>query len=366
MKLTLLSENLQKKLPLVLHAVSQRTQLPILSHLLLETKGDRLLISATDLEIGIEIEILCEVKEEGSITVPAKLFSEVVSSLPQNKATITTTDQELEIIGGKTKAKLQITEREEFPMLYEEKGNKLFSLDLSEVKNLFGKIVFSASTETTRPALSGVLIKPTPEGTIVVATDGYRLSLEKIPNLSKETVSPMIIPAKLLRELFSVGESGEVDFYLSEKNNQAMFVSSQTKLIGRLIDASFPQFEKILPTDKATQATFDKEEMQKAVKTAAIFARDSASVITLSLRKDKVVLSAKTPTLGENTTEVEAVIVGEENEIAFNGKYLQDFLANAPDESLVFEMTGPLNPGVFKGAKDSSYLHLIMPIRTQG
>ncbi len=367
MKVTLLAENLQKKLTLANHAISSRNQLPILSHVLLETKNGKVSISSTDLEIGIETTLPAQIEEEGAIAVPAKLFLELVNSLPQDKMTLQTKDGSLEIISKKTKTLLQTSPKDEFPMLYDEKGEELLTFEKGKMKGIFGKIVFSSSPEATRPALAGVLIKKTDNGFVVVATDGYRLSLEEVatPTDGVKLARPVIIPARIIKEAMVLSENGNITMYVSEKTNQLLFEQEETILVGRLIDAEFPNYEKVIPTDVATKVSVDREELLKAVKICSIFARETANIITFSLQKEKVVVSAKTPSLGENTVDVDARLTGEENEIAFNARYILDALTNITDSELSFEMTGPLNPGVFHTEGNPTFLHLIMPIRTQ-
>lgn len=368
MKLTLLSENLQKALSLVGHALSSRNQLPILSQTLIETRNGELFFQTTDLEIGIETKIAANITEEGAVAVPAKVLSELVNTLPQEKISLESTEGKLQIIGKKTKASIQTAPKEEFPELYQELGEKTLSFPKKTFKEMLEKVVFSASIESTRPALTGLLIKKTEEGTIFVATDGYRLSLQVVQKEKNfgDMKQPLILPARILREAFSLNQEEEIELFVLPKNNQAIFLQENTKIIGRLIEGEFPNYEKILPTDMSTKFTADREELLKAVKTCAIFARESANIITFSFQKEKVIVSGRSNSLGEDIVEVEGRLTGEENEIAFNGRYLLDVLGTLTDSEISFEMTGPLNPGVFKIPANPQFLHLIMPIRVQG
>lgn len=369
MKAIVLAENLQKKLPFINHAVSPRNQLPILSNILLVTKNGKLQISSTDLEIGIQVEIPASIEEDGGITVPAKIFLDLISSLPSEKITLETKGESLEISSKNTKTSLQTIPQDEFPKLYEEKGEKIMAFKNNFKKDL-SSIVFSASLDLGRPALSGVLVKKDAEGFSVVATDGYRLSLKKneeIEGLKENLDNNLIIPARIIRELIGFKDlDGEVEVFISKEKNQILFRAGDMVLIGRLIEADFPNYQKIIPQDSASNISFDKEEMHKAVKICSIFARETANIVKLSLKKDKITVSANTPSIGENKVDIEAKLEGEENEIAFNAKYLLDFLSNVDDEEITFEMTGPLNPGVFKVKSNPNFLHLIMPIRVQG
>ena len=203
----------------------------------------------------------------------------------------------------------------------------------------------------------------------MVATDGYRLSFKKHlfgkKGQQKEGVS-MLVPSRVVRELILITkDTDEVKTYISKENNQIIFCQNDLTLVGRLIEADFPAYEKIIPPDFSTKTEFDKDALQKAVKACYVFARSSANIVKLSIRKEKIIAYVNTPSVGENTVEVEAKTIGEENEIAFNARYLLDLFSNIEEESMVFEMTGPLNPGVFKIAGDDSFLHLIMPIRVQ-
>lgn len=370
MKVTLLAENLQKKLTFVNHAISSRNDLPVLLNILLEAKNGMLTLSSTDLEIGIQVSIPAEVTVEGGTTVPAKTFSELLSSLPNEKITLLTQDGSLVVQSKKTKSSFQTIPQEDFPTLFEEKGQLLATMNVAEFKKDGSLVVFSASTDTARPALSGVLMKKEANGFLLVATDGYRLSL-KHHALVKQTGEvvdgqSIIIPARVFREALAMREEAEtMHIYVARGSNQVLFEQGSMLLIGRLIEAEFPNYERIIPSDHASVGGFDREETLKAVKICSIFARESANIIKLSLRKESLIVSSQTPSLGENTVEVEENLRGEENEIAFNARYLLDVLSNIGAEDLLIEMTGPLNPGVFKIKDDASFLHLIMPIRVQ-
>ncbi|HEX8964993.1 MAG TPA: DNA polymerase III subunit beta [Patescibacteria group bacterium] len=365
MKVSVLTGNLQKKLSFVNHAISSRVQLPILSNFLLETREDSLVISATDLEIGIETIVPVQVEEKGSTTVPAKLFTELINALPEEKITLTVKEGSLTIQSKKTNSVLQTMSREEFPSLYEEKGERIIEINPEAFRHDLSMVAFAASIETTRPALSGVLIKKEDNSLLFVATDGYRLSLKKDQSQGiVESDKTILVPVRVIKEVLGLKENSSISLYVSSQSNQIIFEQDETVLVGRLIEAQYPTYQKIIPTDFSAKIAFDREELLKAVKTCSIFARETANIVTLSLQKEKIIVSAKTPSLGENTVEVEAKLEGEENEIAFNVRYLLDVLGNVSENELTFEMTGPLNPGVFKIANNDSFLHLIMPIRT--
>jgi DNA polymerase III subunit beta len=373
MKVSIISENLQKKILFVNHAISNKSQLPILLNFLIEAREGKLIISATDLEIGIEVEISAKTEKKGQITVPAKTFVEIVGTLSGGKATLETTEEGLVLTSEKERDVFQTIPAEDFPKLYEERGKQIMVLKKENIDKDFSKVVFAASPDSERPALSGVLIKEEKEGFLLVATDGYRLSLKKrgLQNTKRkqpeEDIS-MLVPARIIRELIQMekgGEDEDVEVFSSKEKNQIIFFQNDITLVGRLIEAEFPNYEKIIPTDFSTKTTFERESLQKAIKAGYVFARQTAGIIKLAIEKNKILISANAPSVGKNQIEVEAKTVGEGNEIAFNARYLLDFLFNSSSEEISFEMTGPLNPGVFKETNDSSFMHLIMPIRVQ-
>lgn len=365
MKVTFLSDTLQKKLSFINHAVSVRGQMPILSNYLLDASKGKLTISATDLEIAISSSIPVSIEEEGKTTIPAKNFSDLFSNLVNQKITLFQEGETLRLTGEKIKASFQTMPAEDFPNLYEEQGDEVLTIKKTEIEESILRVVFAAAQDSSRPALSGVLLDKEKTEAILVATDGYRLSLQKnVFKTTQELKRPLVIPARVIRELLSTKEEGEfVKVFVSEKSNQVLFVQGGTTLVGRLIEPEYPDYEKIIPTDFATKTDVNKDELLNAIKICSVFARETANVIKLSVFKNKIVVSANSPSVGEDSVEIEAKTTGEENEIAFNAKYVLDVLSAVNKENLVFEMTGPLNPGVFRIKDDNSFLHLIMPIR---
>jgi DNA polymerase-3 subunit beta len=367
MKVTFLSDNLQKKISFLNHAVSSRGQLPILSNFLLEAKEGKLIISATDLEIGISSSIAVNIEKEGRTTIPAKNFSDLLTNLGSQKITLNLDGDTLNLTGEKINASFQTIPAEDFPKLYEEKGEELTTLKKIEVEESILRVVFAAAQDSNRPALSGILLDDDKNMVTMVATDGVRLSLQKNVFKTKEGLrKAIVVPARIIRELLSIKEDeGLVRVFISEENNQILFAQGETTLVGRLIGAEYPDYQKIIPEQFETKVDLNREQLLNAIKICSVFARETANIIKFTIKKEKLIVSANSPSVGEDNVEIEAKTTGEENEIAFNAKYLLDVLTGVNNEDLVFEMTGPLNPGVFKIKNDDSFLHLIMPIRVQ-
>lgn len=367
MKVSVLSENLQKKLSLLSHAISQKAQLPILQNFLFEAEQNKIRLSATDLEIGIIIEIDALVEEQGRVTIPAKTFFEFIQSLSAENISIYLEQTTLHVDGKNVKATFQTIASEDFPTLFEDQGETLLNIKGKELEDLIASVVFAAGVDASRPDLTGVLVKFDGSELTFVATDGYRLSIKKYPfeSVDKEE-KQILIPARILREFLQARlQTEEVTLAVSKTNNQVFIKLPGTTFIGRLIEGVFPNYQRIIPTSYETQVFFDREQMQKAVKLSSIFARESANIVKMSIKEDSVVISANSPSVGEDAATVEAVVKGEENEIAFNARYLMDLFGNISASEFVFETSGPLNPGAFKIKGDNSFLHIIMPIRVQ-
>lgn len=348
-------------------AISTRAQLPILSGFLLIAEKGKLKILATDLEIGISVSIPASIEEEGRLVVLAKPFSEFVASLSEEKITIEKKENTILISGKKTRASFVFMDESEFPNLFEEKGEEIITIDGEAIVKNFSRVVFAASQDAGRPAFAGVLLKQEKEKVLMVATDSHRLSknLSRFVKQKANLKTPLLISARTIRTLLANKSEDDVVVSVSQKQNQIIFSQGETILVGRLIDAEYPDFEKIIPTDSTTRAEFDRVELQNALKTASVFARDNANIAKLSIKKDVISVWAKSQSLGENSVDVAAKTTGEGNEIAFNIRYVLDLLQNIDAETMVFEMTGPLNPGVFKIANDNSFIHLIMPVRVK-
>lgn len=365
MRAAVVLDNLLNKLSFLNMAVSSKTQLPALTGFLIETEKGKIKISSSDLEIGIVTTLPASIEEEGTALVPAKPLTELLTSLTDEKIEIEKKDGSMTISGKKAKASLVCLDETEFPKVVADKGEEAGRLKKEDAQKKFLRTSFAAAQDAARPAMSGVLIKTAGGKTAAVATDSHRLSLDADITVRGVAGFNALVPARTIKALLSYKGAGDIVVYVSQKNNQIIFEQDNTLLVGRLIDAQYPEYEKIIPKDFATKTEFDREEMQSALKTAAIFARENANIIRFSVRKNSVDVFAKGSGVGENKTEVVAQTTGEENEIAFNIRYVQEFLQNTDGEKVVFEMTGPLNPGVFKIAEDPSFIHLIMPIRVK-
>jgi len=366
MKVSVLQENLVKGLSVTSRSTTTKSQLPVLGNILLATKKGKLKLSATDLETGVNFYLGAKVEKEGAITIPSKVLLEFVSSLSAGKVDLEVKGDSLRLSSGNFKAEINGIGAAEFPKISGFSGQPSLVFEMKDFKEMVDQVVFAAATDEGRPVLTGVRLAMGSNGLVLAATDGYRLSVKKIKDFKfKELKKALIIPARTLQEVARIKDEGKVKILLMKKNNQMVFGFEDVEVVTRLIEGDFPSFEKIIPEEKKTSLIVEREEMMKAVKIAAIFARETVNIVKFQISNDKLQISANAPQVGSNVSEIEVKTEGEENKIAFNFRYLLDFLNSVSDEEIIFEMTGPLNPGVFKPKDDVSLLHVIMPVRIQ-
>lgn len=365
MKVSILQENLVKAVIRTNRVVSSKPSLLILSHLLLQATKEGLLVTASSLETTESVLVRAKVEKEGGLCVPAKIFSELVSSLPQDTVVLEEKEGSLHVTCGGVHASVAAVAEGEFPPAGAGVGKKETPLETGRLVSLLSLVLFAASTDEGRPLLTGIKITQKEEWAVFAATDGYRLSIcQSELRLPKETDS--VVPCRALGEILRVcqEEKEEKEALLSDAGGGQLVVRvGDTTITTRRIDGEYPNFEKIIPTKHTSAATLDVEQFTKAVKSASIFARDSANIVRLHIARNSLTISANTPQVGENSVEIDAKTEGEDGDVAFNSRFLLELLANFPGEELVFEMTGALNPGAFRSPKDPSFLHIIMPVR---
>lgn len=376
MKVSLLQENLNKAVGMVGRLVAQKTQLPVLSNILIVTEENQLKLSATNLETGMNVWLNAKVERQGKITVPARVFLELIGSLPQGMVVLELEEDKLKVSCEKYKAVVNGISAEEFPEVPSIRGKKKEEAWLNIGGALFERsvdqVALAAGVDEARPIFTGVKIEISKTKMKMAATDGYRLSVKTIKGLKglKEG-QEMVVPARALIELSKIAsqtKKKDLDILLAvtDKDKQLILVVEEVEIVTRLLEGDYPDYEKIIPESTGTTVIFDKEEMIQAVRVASIFARDSANIVKFRVGGEGLTVSANAPQVGENEVRLQAKQTGEDVEIAFNSRYLMEILSVLDGDSLSLSMSGPLSPGVFRQMGDDSYLHIIMPVRVQG
>lgn len=366
MKVKVLQEDLLKGLGYVSRFVSSRAQLPVLSNILVSAEKGKLKLGATNLEMGISYEIGAKVEEEGKLTVPAKVFSELTANLPPGQVSLQAEAEQLKVTSAAYSAQLSGILASEFPSIPDKLDHSDFTLSPDVLQLINRQVVFAAAQDDSRPILTGVLLIFADGMLKAVATDGFRLSSRDIPfkNVAadKKTV---LVPARLLDELHKISGGEEVRVALMEKEKQMLTAAGPMVLTGRILEGTFPDFEKIIPKAAIHKAFMDREAFTRAIRAAAVFAREASGIIKLVLEKDKLRVVAESQQYGREEVEVEAKTEGEELAVAFNYRYVLDFLNSVSGQEVVLETEGATSPGVFRDTKDEAYTHLVMPFRIQ-
>lgn len=369
MELKVLQEELSKALATVSRFVASKPQLPVLTNILFTaTKDNKLCLSATDLDIGIKFWLDAKVQEPGQITIPAKEINEFVSYLVPGKLSLKTENKtKLHLSSNGGQGKFSGMDASEFPEIPGLDKKKTMSVPLEKLGQAVNLVSFAAADDDTRPVLSAVNWQFGDEEYRMVTTDGYRLSLKDVSKIDvNESGKAFLIPARSLTEIIRLtNKEKKIKVGLTKDENQVVFVLPQLQLTSRLIEGEFPDYQEIIPDEVGTTVEVDKAEFLSAVRAASVFARESANVVKFSIKDKKMVISANAPSVGENKNEIEAEIKGEKLEIAFNYRFLIDFLQAVPvgEEVIVMEFNQPLSPGVFKAPTDKDWLHIIMPVR---
>ena len=373
MKVSCLQENLAKGLSIVGRAVATRSTLPVLSNVMLATDGARLKLAATNLEIGIVCWIGAKVEEDGSITVPARLLTDFVNSLSPERIDmeLTVRTQTLNLKCARFEANIKGIDAQEFPLIPTAGEDSKISLDPSMLRQMIDQVVFAAATDESRPILTGVLARFQGEQLTLAAADGFRLSVRTahLPDPVSEPVT-VIVPARALAELSRISGEQEqpIEVTITPARNQALFHMASVDLVSQLIEGNFPDYNQIIPKSYSTRTVVSASDFLKAAKTANIFARDAANIVRLEivpggeLAPGRVTLTATSAEVGDNVGEIDAVIEGEEMEIAFNAKYLIDVLSVVDAAQVVLETTAASSPGVIKPVGSEDFTHVIMPM----
>jgi len=366
MKISCLVENIEKHSGLLTKIIPVHAQVPIFSNILIEAKQDGFFLSTTDLDLGVRVKIPAKIEEEGAITVPGKQFLEVINSLPKDKVTLESVKESFVVRCRSNKISFQTIAKDEFPTLFEKKGKQVAKFTKKEFKNIFSKLVFAVSSDETRPVLTGVMLFQKQEEAVFVATDGYRLSLEKIAKkILEEMEEKLILSSRLINEALLLKEEKEILMHIFKEGNQVLFESSDVLLVGRLIEGDFPNYEKVIPSSWKTKFTINKEEMVQSLRLSSVFARESANIVKFKITDDALFLISKASGVGEGELKIEIEKEGEDNEISFNVKFLLDFLRSVETDKIVLEISSGVEPGLFRISGEESFLHVIMPVRIQ-
>ncbi len=363
MKLQVTQENLNRALNSVSRIANSRSTLPILSNVLFKTIDNRLSIAATNLDIAITHYIGSKVKEEGTITLPARLLQDFVSSLPSGVIDIELEETKLHIKTDQYNSTINGTSAEEYPVMPAINDGTTWNLQAQEFKKALQQVVFAASSDETRPVLTGIYLHSDGTKLYMAATDSYRLA-EKNLSTSKHELS-LLIPANALTEILRLITDSDEEIFVTNDEQQVQFRIGDIELVTRLIEGKYPDYQKLIPQQFASSAEVKRSEFTNIAKVSSLFARENAGSITLKLDQDAQTISIHSiaSQLGENTASAAAKVSGS-GEITLNSRYLLDALNAVGGEDVEFSFNGKLEPSVLRAVQNKDYTHIIMPLKS--
>ncbi|MDD4271241.1 MAG: DNA polymerase III subunit beta [Patescibacteria group bacterium] len=380
LKIFSLQENLKQGLALVGHVSGKNVNLPILNNVLIRAEEGKIRLIATNLEIGVISTVRGKIEREGFYTVSSKIISDCINLLPNKKIGLEQTENDLLVDCENYQAKVKGQSAEEFPLIPEVDRKNYFYAEAEEVKRAISQVIFATAVSETRLELSGVLFSFSGGILTIAATDSYRLAEKKIKIKSNsEEEKKIIVPAKTLQELLRIlsvnlddeveEKNSEIRFYISE--NQILFTYGSTELVSRLIEGQYPDYQQIIPSNSKTKISIDRQELIRAVKMASLFSKAGINDVNLDFPagKNQVVISSVSGQTGENITNLEAKVSGDDNSIVVNYRYLLEGLNNIEKETIKIEVIDSNTPCIIKpdltaqAGQDDSYLYIIMPIK---
>jgi DNA polymerase-3 subunit beta len=374
MKVTILQENIARGLGIVSRAVSPRSTLPVLANIMIATDEGRLRLSATNLEMGITCWIAARIEDEGSTTVPARTFADLINALPGDQVALNldASTQTLNVRSGTSTNDIKGIDAQEFPPMPVPDMEGAVQLNVVDFREMIHQVAFSASTDEARPVLMGVLVIVEGDRITMAAADGFRLSV-RTATLSTPAPQPIniIVPARALNELARIASDGEesISMVVPKGRGQVVFRVKDAELVSQLIDGTFPDYQQIIPRSYKSRTLVSTASLLKACKQAEIFARDGSNVARLDIKAaqgemepSEVEISATSEETGKNETIVEATVDGSGVLIAFNVKYLREALEIIKTPNVALETSAANAPGVIRPVGEDDFLHVIMPM----
>jgi DNA polymerase-3 subunit beta len=363
MKLQVTQENLNRALSSVARVANIRGTLPILANVLIKTSHNRLSLSATNLDIAITHYIGAKVKDEGSITVPARLMQDFVGSLPEGVIELDLQETKLHVTTDQYQSVVNGIVADDFPIMPAIKDGKPWTIASGLFRKALQQVVFAASNDETRPVLTGVFLQTLDGNLYMAATDSYRLTEKKL-GANKQAIQ-LLIPASAMQELLRVTSDDDQEIQVTHDDQQVLFKVGDIELVTRLVDGKYPDYRKLIPEKFATKATLKRADLANVTKVSSLFARESAGSVTVTVDDTEKQLSIHSVAsqLGENTAKATAKVSGS-GSITVNSRYLLDALGVMSGDEVEFGFNGKLEPTLLRDPASPDYRHVIMPLKS--
>lgn len=362
MKITVNQKNLKKAISLVEKVVSKNTSLPILNNILFKTENGRLKISATNLEIGINYIIGAKIEEVGQIAVPARIISDFIGNITDDKILLTNKNNILNINSEKYKTQILGFDAKDFPIIPKIKSKPLAVIPAKLLRNSLLTVLDSVAVSETRPELAGVLVDFSDDKIVFAATDSFRLTEKRVDfkNIQKQS---FIIPRNTVAELIRITGELEGDLFFNISDNQISFSNDDFEMVSRIIDGNYPDYKKIIPEKFISRVLVKKDELDKTIRVAGLFS-SNISDIKINCSEGKMTVLAKNSDKGEIETLIDASLKNQPFEVSLNFHYLLDGLKILDTEKVIVEFTGQGSPLIIRPNDDKKdIVYLIMPLR---
>ena len=376
MRLSCEQEDLHRGLSAVARAIPARSTLPITQHILLEADGDKITLSATDAEtIAITYTVTASVEEAGSITLPSRLLSDFVATLPHEpiRMALAERSRQVSLSCARNEASIGGMDPDDFPPIPPVDESGVVRIESDRLRRALNQVVFAAATDDSRPVLTGVHVAIDGDEVRLAAADGFRLAVHTVQLSEPADERNAIVPARALGELTRLLAEVEepVAMIFNAANTQVQFDLGHAKLVAQLIQGTFPNYQQLIPGGHTTRTVVQLSEFGRETRIAQIFARDGSGIVRLTATPGesgspgRLVLAARAEDVGTNEGEIDAVVEGDEAQIAFNGRYLREVLDVLDSDRVAVETTSSSNPGVLRPVGDENYIHVVMPMFVQ-
>lgn len=366
MKVVILQKNLDKALTTVSRLIQANNSLPVLNNVLLVTSNGRLELQATNLELSISYKIGAKVEKKGSISVPARLFSDLIHSLKDEKIQLVQSKDNLDIHTSQLNSTVNGINASEFPKVPNITAKQQFTIDAKKILDAFEYVVPAVSLDESRPVLSGVYCKIDNSTLTVAATDSYRLAQYSLTQVSEDSIE-IIVPYRTILELIRIVKSDDIkSVEVGITSNEIIFSTEDFSLTSQLIEGSYPDYTKIIPDKSSTTIVVEKDDLQSALKVASLFSRENANTITIQSDKKEIHIHSEGAQVGTNISKVPARIDGDKTSINLNARYLIDSLNTINSTSVKISLNDKLDPCVLSSTdkKNTQNFHIIMPLRS--
>ncbi len=363
MELTVNRTDFLHELAPMMGIVERKSTIRVLSHVLVDASGDGVRLAATDLDVSLRSKLSAEVQKEGGIVVPAKKFHEIVRACSGDELRLKVEEgNSLELRAGRSRFRIHGLSVEDFPKLPEIDGEAL-TFPFATLKGMVGKVLFAVSTEDSRFQLNGALLKLKDGSMELVATDGHRLALVENQIEGSVEAEGILIPRKALQELLRLDVDGDVE--LARGENHLAFHMDERTLTCRILDGTFPDYERVIARDHDKKATLSTAELIEAVQRVSLLTGDRLRSVRCDFSSDEVTVSATNPELGEATEEVGCELVGDGVQIGVNPDYIGQFLGAVDTGKVILHLKDENAQcvGVPVDGEDHRYLCVIMPMR---